>query len=81
MPGSWDKFKLLIWKNFVLQKRHKLQTVIEILAPVVFATLMVLVRSLVEPDTAPELRYNSFDPSHFHFPKFPQNMTNDIRRY
>lgn len=63
MTNAWDKFKLLMWKNWVLQKRHKLQTVIEILAPVVFATLMVLVRSLVEPDVMNEVHYDSFKPS------------------
>ncbi|XP_077296644.1 phospholipid-transporting ATPase ABCA3-like [Arctopsyche grandis] len=78
--SPWDKFKLLIWKNFVLQKRHKLQTVIEILAPVIFVTLLVLVRSLVEPDTAKEVRFDRFDPSHFISPKLPglpSNITNN----
>ncbi|XP_061399278.1 phospholipid-transporting ATPase ABCA3-like [Musca vetustissima] len=45
--GNWEKFKLLTWKNWLLQWHHKIQFVIEILAPVVFALLMVLVRMLV----------------------------------
>lgn len=48
--NSWDKFKLLMWKNFLLQWRHKIQMIIEILVPVVFSALLVLIRSLVEPE-------------------------------
>ncbi|XP_073830693.1 ATP binding cassette subfamily A member 3 isoform X2 [Musca autumnalis] len=45
--GNWEKFKLLTWKNWLLQWHHKIQFLIEILAPVIFSLLMVLVRTLV----------------------------------
>ncbi|XP_061399279.1 phospholipid-transporting ATPase ABCA3-like [Musca vetustissima] len=45
--GNWEKFKLLTWKNWRLEWHHKIQLLIEILAPVVFALLMVLLRMLV----------------------------------
>jgi hypothetical protein len=45
----WDKFCLLMWKNWLLQIRYKLQTVCEILIPVAFSGLLVMIRSLVEP--------------------------------
>lgn len=45
--SSWDKFKLLLWKNWILQWNNKWQLVIELLLPAVFALLLVLVRALV----------------------------------
>jgi ATP-binding cassette subfamily A (ABC1) protein 3 len=54
MTSRWDKFKLLMWKNWLLQWRHKIQSLIEILIPVLFSALLVLIRSLVTPDIFPE---------------------------
>lgn len=51
--SSWDKFCLLMWKNWLLQWRHKLQAIIEILIPVLFSALLVLLRSLVDPEVFP----------------------------
>lgn len=50
---NWEKFRLLTWKNFLLQWRRKLQTVIEILVPVLFSALLVFIRSLVIPEIYP----------------------------
>lgn len=50
---NWEKFRLLTWKNFLLQWRRKLQTVIEILVPVLFSALLVFIRSLVVPEIYP----------------------------
>ena len=46
---AWYKFKLLMWKNWLIQVRHIYQTIVEILVPVVFATLLIFVRTLVDP--------------------------------
>jgi ATP-binding cassette subfamily A (ABC1) protein 3 len=57
MGRGWTKFVLLMWKNWTLQRRHPIQTAVEILAPVLLASLLVLIRSLVSPesfDTATE---------------------------
>lgn len=56
----WNKLTLLLWKNWLLQWRHKIQTVIEILVPVLFSSLLVLMRSLVDPIDYPE--NTTFDP-------------------
>ena len=48
------KFGLLLWKNYILQKRHKVQTVVEIAVPVCFSALLVLIRFLVSSDTIDE---------------------------
>lgn len=50
VTGNWHKFKLLMWKNWLLQKRHRTQTIVEILAPVLFASLLVIIRSLVKAE-------------------------------
>lgn len=46
---NWDKFRLLMWKNWLLQWRHKTQTIVQLLVPVVFSALLVLIRGLVDP--------------------------------
>lgn len=38
-----------MWKNWLLQWRHPFQTIMEVLAPVLFSALLVLIRSLVDP--------------------------------
>jgi ATP-binding cassette, subfamily A (ABC1), member 3 len=52
------KFLLLLWKNWVIQKRHPIQTVVEIALPVLFCSLLILIRVLVDPGTMqPETHY------------------------
>lgn len=55
--SAWDKFLLLSWKNWVIQIRHPLQTVFEVLIPVLVCALIIVVRGLVEISESPELRY------------------------
>lgn len=57
MASNFDKFRLLMWKNGLLQWRHPTQTIIEILVPVLFSVILVMIRSIVSPDvyTSPTL--------------------------
>lgn len=48
--NKWEKFRLLMWKNYILVRRLKLQTTLEIIIPVVFSALLVLIRGLSDPD-------------------------------
>lgn len=59
---SWDKFKLLLWKNWIIQSRHKVQTVFEIILPVMFMSLLLLIRYLVDPEGVPEPIYYTGEP-------------------
>lgn len=43
-----------MWKNWLLQWRHKIQTIFEIIIPALFSALVVLIRSLVDPDVYTE---------------------------
>lgn len=66
---NWDKFRLLMWKNWLLQYRHKTQTVVQLLVPVLFSALLVLIRGLVDPVLHTEP---------FHYPQF--NISLDALR-
>lgn len=48
--SNFAKFRLLMWKNFLIQYRHPVQTVFDIFAPVLFTILMILIRSEVDPE-------------------------------
>lgn len=62
MGKKLDKFLLLMWKNWILQIRHPVQTILEIAAPVLFCALLVLIRSLVDPEEQNAVFYPTFDP-------------------
>ncbi|XP_041978072.1 phospholipid-transporting ATPase ABCA1-like [Aricia agestis] len=47
--SAWTKFRLLMWKNFLQQWRHPIQTVVELLLPVATMALVLLLRSQIEP--------------------------------
>ncbi|XP_055683327.1 phospholipid-transporting ATPase ABCA3 isoform X3 [Lutzomyia longipalpis] len=52
-PRNWSKFSLLMWKNMLLKWRHKFSSLLEILVPVFMCSLLVIIRSLSEPETFP----------------------------
>ncbi|XP_055535486.1 phospholipid-transporting ATPase ABCA3-like [Wyeomyia smithii] len=54
MTSKWDKFWLLLWKNWIIQKRHYLQTLFEILIPALCCSMLILVRGLVDPEKVTE---------------------------
>jgi len=45
--GVPDKLGLLLWKNYLLQKRRPVATVFELLLPVLFAVLLVIIKTQV----------------------------------
>lgn len=64
MSSSGSQFTLLLWKNFKLQGRKKAVTVFEIILPILFALLLLIIRGLskskyIDEDTT----WNPFDPS------------------
>jgi len=54
------KFLLLMWKNWILKKRHVIGMLAEILLPLVFTAVLVLVRQIVSSDSIDKPTY--FDP-------------------
>lgn len=45
---AWDKFLLLSWKNWIIQIRHPIQTIFEVLLPILVCALLIVIRGLVE---------------------------------
>lgn len=68
MGDNWSKFQLLMWKNFLLQRRKWKQTTFDILIPLFFAILLVIFRSLINPELEKDRFYEPFCP----LPKFDQ---------
>lgn len=63
--SPWDKFLLLSWKNWIIQLRHPIQTLFEVLVPVLVCALLILVRGLVEVNNFPnDSRYTATLTSH-----------------
>lgn len=60
MGEKLDKFLLLMWKNWLLQYRRPIQTIVEIVAPLLFAMLLVVIRSLVDPEQKSLINYPPF---------------------
>ncbi|XP_039428807.1 phospholipid-transporting ATPase ABCA3-like [Culex pipiens pallens] len=86
---NWDKFLLLLWKNWTIQKRHKCQTLFEILIPVLCFSIVLLIRyqsgptsvttsTKFEPQSVDLLDRNDFPPAvEFLLAYSPQNSVLD----
>lgn len=58
--STWDKFLLLSWKNWIIQRRHPVQTLFEVLVPVLVCALLILIRGLVVVNEyTDDFRYNA----------------------
>lgn len=67
--SSLEKVQLLLWKNFLLQKRHYIQTAFDVFLPVAFIFLFVgiggrpaLYRAeIVDTNLSDSIEIDSFD--------------------
>uniref|UniRef100_F6USW1 ABC transporter domain-containing protein n=1 Tax=Ciona intestinalis TaxID=7719 RepID=F6USW1_CIOIN len=67
------QFCLLFWKNFVLQKRRPIATVIELLLPLLFAVLLVIIRQEVDVTNYPNITtWREFSVNNL--PEFPYSV-------
>src|SRR6218665_3045703 len=51
---SWDQFWLLVWKNWLLQKRRIPLTVVQIILPAFFAFILLVFRFLIKSNLVPD---------------------------
>ena len=51
--GFSSQLKLLLWKNWILQKRRICVSIFEVVLPVFFAVLILLIRMLVDKKDFP----------------------------
>ena len=57
VASGFQKFRLLTWKNWMIQYRHPIQTIVELAIPILCCSLLVLIRGLVEISENREFRY------------------------
>ncbi|KAK4876910.1 hypothetical protein RN001_009416 [Aquatica leii] len=61
MGKKLDKLLLLMWKNVLIQWRHPIQSIVQIITPVLFSFLLVAIRSLVVPEPHGDTHYQPFE--------------------
>lgn len=76
MGQKCRQFGLLLWKNFQLQRRKPVVTAFEILIPVIFSLILILIRQRVEVHhvTVP-IRWTSFSADSFPSKLSPKEST------
>ncbi|XP_076072509.1 cholesterol transporter ABCA5-like isoform X3 [Mytilus galloprovincialis] len=55
MATFWDQFKILMWKNILLKKRNKKQVAQEILYPLYFIAILILVKAFNKGTEKPRI--------------------------
>lgn len=72
---SFLKFRLLLWKNFLIQKRKPIATTFEIGLPTLFSLILMILRLRVSSTPHPDVK--QWDPCNYRTldPKLRVNMT------
>ncbi|XP_052071542.1 cholesterol transporter ABCA5-like [Mytilus californianus] len=55
MATFWDQFKILMWKNILLKKRNKKQVAQEILYPLYFIAILILIKAFNKGTEKPRI--------------------------
>lgn len=88
-----NKFQLLMWKNFLLQYHHPIQTLLDVLLPVLFCGILIVLRMNIKTDVVKtNTIYPSYAPDSFMLPlvflsffilliRFICNSTDQIRYF
>lgn len=59
---NFNKFRLLMWKNYLIQRRNPIITIFEILTPAFCCIILVAIRSAASPEVIPNNTfYRPFD--------------------
>lgn len=60
MGNKFNKFQLLMWKNWLLLRRRPIHTAFEIVLPFALCFILVAIRGLIEPTVQQEIIYGPF---------------------
>lgn len=62
LASNFDKFCLLMWKNYLIQRRNPIMTILEVLTPASCCIILIAIRSAVSPEIfANNTFYSPFD--------------------
>lgn len=89
-----SQLRLLVWKNFTLQKRSLIGTILELTIPAIFAIILLPIRTIVKSSQlSNDTTYNSFQVDQFdefilsnnfskfgYFPNNSQNVRNLVKK-
>lgn len=75
---SLEKFKLLCWKNFTLQKRHPIAGLFEILFPILIVLLFTFARNNVDRENYSEIIFNEFAPNDYNYCSFSSDSIREV---
>lgn len=75
---SLEKFKLLCWKNFTLQKRHPIAGLFEILFPILIVLLFTFARNNVDRENYPEIIFKEFPPNDYNYCSFSSDSIRTV---
>lgn len=75
---SLEKFKLLCWKNFTLQKRHPIAGLFEILFPILIVLLFTFARNNVDRENYPEIIFTEFMPNDYNYCSFSSDSIRTV---
>lgn len=53
LKNDLRQLKLLLWKNFLIQKRSKIGTLMEIIVPTIFVMILLPIRTIVKSEYFP----------------------------
>ena len=59
--SNWEKFRIMLFKSLLEQMRRPWHTAFAIAVPVLFCSLLVIMRKAVNVDRAPVARYQRID--------------------
>lgn len=51
--GIFKQLRLVLWKNYILQKRRKIGTVVELVLPVFFFAILCVIRAVISASQEP----------------------------